>query len=107
MEARWRKEKRVIGSTVHPGEWLVLGLAHIMQRRGFCWVKLEIEGGAARMEGLDPGGVARLTVEGSGEGDWGCVGGLKITEDKSSKSRIQTSDARLIIATSATPRREG
>jgi len=35
------------------------------------------------------------------------VGCLKITEDKSSKSRIQTSDARLIIATSASPKREG
>jgi len=32
---------------------------------------------------------------------------LKITEDKSSKSRVQTPDARLIIATSAAPRREG
>ena len=35
------------------------------------------------------------------------VGCLKITEDKSLKSRIQTPDARLIIATSAVPRREG
>ena len=35
------------------------------------------------------------------------VGCLKITEDKSCKSRIQTLDARLIIATSAAPRREG
>ena len=32
---------------------------------------------------------------------------LKITEDKSLKSRIQTPDARLVIATSAALRREG
>ena len=31
----------------------------------------------------------------------------KITEDKSSESRVQTSGARLIIATSAAPRLEG
>jgi len=35
------------------------------------------------------------------------VGCLKITEDKSSKSRIQTPDAKLVIATSTGPRREG
>ena len=35
------------------------------------------------------------------------VGCLKITEDESSKSRIQTPDARLIMATSAAPKREG
>ena len=42
-------------------------------------------------------------IENFGGGSVGC---LKITEDKSSKSRIQTPDARLIITTSATPRRE-
>ena len=36
-----------------------------------------------------------------------CVDCPKITEDKSSKSIVQTPDARLIIATSAAPRREG
>ena len=35
------------------------------------------------------------------------LGCLKITEDKSWKSRIQTLDVRLIIATNAGPRREG
>jgi len=35
------------------------------------------------------------------------VGCLKITKDKSSKSRGQTPDAGLIIAITATPRREG
>ena len=35
------------------------------------------------------------------------VGCLKITEDKLSKSRIQTPDAGLVIAISAAPRREG
>ena len=34
------------------------------------------------------------------------VGCLKITEDKSSKSRVQTPNARLIITTSIVPRRE-
>ena len=32
---------------------------------------------------------------------------LKITEDKSSENRVQTSDTRLIISTTAAPRREG
>ena len=36
-----------------------------------------------------------------------CVGCSKITEYKSSESRVQTPDARLIIATSAAPRCEG
>ena len=36
----------------------------------------------------------------------GSVGCLKITEDKSSKSRVQTPDAGLVIATNAGPRRE-
>ena len=35
------------------------------------------------------------------------VGCLKITKDKSSKSRVQTSDAGLVIAITAAPRREG
>jgi len=37
----------------------------------------------------------------------GSVGCLKITKDKSSKSRGQTPDAGLIIAITAAPRREG
>ena len=35
------------------------------------------------------------------------VGCLKVTKDKSSKSRVQTPDAGLIIAITAAPRREG
>ena len=37
----------------------------------------------------------------------GNVNCLKITEDKSSKIRVQTPEEKLIIATSAAPRREG
>ena len=37
----------------------------------------------------------------------GSIGCLKITKDKSSKSRVQTPDAELIIATTTTPRRKG
>ena len=48
--------------------------------------------------------ISHLYKPQSGEAVVGC---LKINEDKSSKSRVQTPDAGLIIAIAAIPRREG
>ena len=50
--------------------------------------------------------LACVVLAGTSEGLMG-VGCLKISEDKSLERRIQTTGARLIIAITATPRRDG